>query len=295
MLSAEPGTLVLELESGTLNFELEIMQKLFIVLYFVTAVITGLRAQYVNTDSLVHLPGFEFPHLLSELGSLFYSPESEYYSGEIYISEQNGSFFEQFSLPSAGKVISRFGPRSGRMHSGTDIKMEKGDTVFAVFHGMVSRARSYYGYGNMVVLDHGGTLETSYAHLSSFLVKPGEHVRKGQPIGLAGNTGRATTNHLHFEIRDGNKPVDPELVFDFENGKIRDEVNGVNSLASLNQELKTSGYSVNESVPENYTVRNGDSLWKISRRFKTSLKTLYLLNSLDENSVLQVGMVLKLF
>jgi LysM repeat protein len=294
-LNFKPGTLTQELESGTLNFELGIMQKLFIVLFFVTVVISGLRAQYVNTDSLVHLPGFEFPHLLSELDSLFYSPESEYYSGETYISEQSGSFFEQFWLPSAGKVISRFGPRSGRMHSGTDIKMEKGDTVYAVFHGTVSRARSYYGYGNMVALNHGGTLETSYAHLSSFLVKPGEHVRKGQPVGLAGSTGRATTTHLHFEIRDGNKPFDPELVFDFENGKIRDEVSGVNSLASLNRELKTSGYSVNEAVPENYIVRNGDSLWKISRRFKTSINTLCLLNNLDENSVLQVGTVLKLF
>ncbi|MBW6533989.1 MAG: peptidoglycan DD-metalloendopeptidase family protein [Mariniphaga sp.] len=147
----------------------------------------------------------------------------------------------------------------------------------------------------MVVVDHGNSLETSYAHLSDFLVDVDDFVVKGQPVGLAGSTGRATTNHLHFEIREGNRPFDPELLFDFENGIIRSEVQNAYNLTELHNTLKPSGYSVNEPVPESYIVKNGDSLWKISRKFRTPLKTLYLLNGLSENSVLQTGMVLKIY
>jgi murein DD-endopeptidase MepM/ murein hydrolase activator NlpD len=127
------------------------------------------------------------------------------------------------------------------------------------------------------------------------LVKLNEIVEKGQPVGLAGSTGRATTSHLHFEIREKNKPFDPELVFDFENGTIRNEVSKTNNLSELHKMLKPAGYANNIPVPQHYTVRYGDSLWKIARRFKTTIKSLCQLNNLNEKSVLQIGMVLKLY
>ena len=275
------------------------MRIIFIIPIFVFNLLT-LHAQYINTDSLLILPGFDKPVTISEFDSmLLIAPETELLPGDMFYYEHQASkgkhLPELFTFPCTGKVISRFGPRSGRMHTGTDIKMNKGDTIYAAFHGLVTRARYYYGYGNMVAIDHGNDLQTSYSHLSMILVKLNEIVEKGQPVGLAGSTGRATTSHLHFEIRENNKPFDPELVFDFENGTIRKEASMTSNLTELHKMLKPAGYANNIPVPQHYTVRYGDSLWKISRRYKTTIKSLCRLNNLTENSVLRIGMVLKLY
>jgi len=267
-----------------------IFSFLAVVLFLNTA-----NAQYVNTDSLMILEGNEYPFLLSELDSLeMYSPEilpENFQPGTL----SSGYLLSMFSLPGQGNVISRFGPRSGRMHTGTDIKMNKGDTIYAAFDGLVTRSCYYHGYGNMIVIDHGNKLETYYAHLSAYLIKYGESVIKGQPIGLAGATGRATTSHLHFEIRENQKPYDTELVFDFETGKSRDKVAEMDNLAELQKELKTKGYSVNKPISQKYVVRSGDSLSKISRLNKTSVKSLCMLNNLTETSILQVGQVITVY
>jgi len=253
------------------------------------------NAQYVNTDSLVFIEGSDFPILISELDSLEkYSPDilpENFHLGSV----TSGYLLSMFSLPGSGHVISRFGPRSGRMHTGTDIKMAKGDTIYAAFDGIVTRRKYYYGYGNMVVLNHGYNIETCYAHLSEFIVKDGDSVEMGDPIGLAGATGRATTSHLHFEIRENEKPYDSELVFDFENGKTRDIVAEKENLAELQKELKPKGYAVNKPVSQKYVVRSGDSLSKISKINKTSVKSLCMLNNLRETSVLQIGQVLTVY
>jgi murein DD-endopeptidase MepM/ murein hydrolase activator NlpD len=248
------------------------------------------KAQYINPDSLIVIEGLNIECLISELDSM------EIYSTDFSEETLNsGYLLSMFSIPGAGNVISRFGPRSGRMHTGTDIKMNKGDTIYAAFDGIVTRRKYYHGYGNMVVLDHGNNIETYYAHLSGYLVKNGVSVEMGEPIGLAGATGRATTSHLHFEIREDGKPYDSELVFDFENGKTRSKVAEMVNLAELQQELKPKGYSVNKPVSQKYVVRSGDSLYKISKRTKTTIKSLCMLNSLKETSVLQIGQVLNVY
>jgi murein DD-endopeptidase MepM/ murein hydrolase activator NlpD len=230
------------------------MRKSVVFLHFMLFTVYYLQAQYVNSDSLMIIPGLAEPVTLFAFDSMIYAlPETELSSGQSFFYGQHipsGQLLSQFTLPSNGKVISRFGPRNGRMHTGADIKMNRGDTIYATFYGTVTRAKYYYGYGNMVTIEHGNSLETSYAHLSEFLVKYGETLVKGQPVGLAGSTGRATTNHLHFEIREGNKPFDPELVFDFENGLIRLEVQDAYNLTELHNTLKPSGYSGNEPVPK---------------------------------------------
>jgi murein DD-endopeptidase MepM/ murein hydrolase activator NlpD len=253
------------------------------------------KAQYINSDSLHVLEGYEHAVLLTALDSFeVFSPEilPEYFTPGLITS---GYILSRFSLPARGKVISRFGPRSGRMHTGTDIKMDKGDTIYAAYDGQVTMAKYYHGYGNMVVLDHGNDLETYYSHLTKCLVKPEKWVKMGEPVGLAGSTGRATTTHLHFEVRENQKPYDSELVFDFENGKTREEVAAINNLASLHKELKHNGYSVNQPVSHKYVVRAGDSLYRISRYTKTTIQTLCMLNNLTENSILQIGQVLHLY
>ncbi|HKP87583.1 MAG TPA: M23 family metallopeptidase [Blastocatellia bacterium] len=114
-------------------------------------------------------------------------------------------------VASTATVGSRFGYRSdpftggARFHSGVDIKARWGDTVGASQPGVVEFAGWYHGYGNMIVINHGGGVTTRYAHLSGFAVEVGARVARGQIVGRAGSTGRATSPHLHYELRvDGN-------------------------------------------------------------------------------------------
>lgn len=124
-----------------------------------------------------------------------------------------------FPLPN-GKVISPYGGRR-RYHSGTDIKTCANDTIVAAFDGIVRMAKPYAAYGNVVVLRHYNGLETIYSHNSKNLVKPGMQVKAGQPIALTGRTGRATTEHLHFETRINGKHFNPNVIFDMDKREIR--------------------------------------------------------------------------
>ena len=116
-----------------------------------------------------------------------------------------------FPLP-GGKVISAYGTRGG--HSGTDIKTCAKDTIRAAFDGVVRMSKPYYAYGNIVVIRHASGLETLYSHNFKNLVKAGDVVKAGQAIGLTGRTGRATTEHVHFETRINGQHFNPNLIFD---------------------------------------------------------------------------------
>lgn len=123
-----------------------------------------------------------------------------------------------FPLPGA-KVISSYAGRR-RHHSGVDLKTCANDTIVAAFDGIVRMAKSYAAYGNVVVIRHYNGLETVYSHNSKNLVKVGERVKAGDPVGLTGRTGRATTEHLHFEVRINGQHFNPNKVFDMENHKL---------------------------------------------------------------------------
>lgn len=99
--------------------------------------------------------------------------------------------------------------RRPRFHSGVDIKARWGDPVGASQTGIVQFAGWYHGYGNLIIVAHGGGVTTHYAHLSSFDVEPGTHVARGTIIGRAGSTGRATSPHLHYEVRLDGNPLNP--------------------------------------------------------------------------------------
>lgn len=125
-----------------------------------------------------------------------------------------------FPLP-GGKVISAYGTRGG--HSGTDIKTCAKDTIRAAFDGVVRMSKPYYAYGNIVVIRHTNGLETLYSHNFKNLVKTGDVVKAGQPIGLTGRTGRATTEHVHFETRINGQHFNPNLIFDLKERTLRKE------------------------------------------------------------------------
>jgi murein DD-endopeptidase MepM/ murein hydrolase activator NlpD len=125
-----------------------------------------------------------------------------------------------FPLPGA-KVISPYGQRDGRSHTGVDLKTKAKDKIYAAFDGEVVFSNNFSGYGNRVRIKHANGLETYYAHNSKNLVKQGERVRAGQAIALTGQTGSASTPHLHFETRVDGKPRNPGIYFDLANGSLR--------------------------------------------------------------------------
>ena len=94
-------------------------------------------------------------------------------------------------------------------HPGLDISADKGDPVYATADGKVVNASAAGNYGNLVVLDHGYGLETRYGHLSAFKVKQGQAVKRGDLLGLVGSTGRATSSHLHYEVRANGRILNP--------------------------------------------------------------------------------------
>ena len=125
-----------------------------------------------------------------------------------------------YPLPGA-KVISAYGSRGGRQHSGTDLKTKPNDNILAAFDGEVVFSAPFAGYGNLVRIKHPNGLETYYSHNSKNLVKVGDRVKAGQVIALTGRTGRATTEHLHFETRVNGRYVNSNKFFDHVNHTIR--------------------------------------------------------------------------
>ncbi len=129
-------------------------------------------------------------------------------------SSQSGSVPVQpsgsgFIWPVSGPVTSPFGWRWGRMHEGIDIAVSSGTPVHASASGRVIYAGWMGGYGNLVVIDHGGGIATAYGHNTSIVVGTGSGVSQGQVVAYSGSTGHSTGPHVHFEVRVNGSPVDP--------------------------------------------------------------------------------------
>lgn len=136
-------------------------------------------------------------------------------TGKTYVG---GEF--TWPTPSCHVITSHFSPRrknpvSGvwKRHTGTDIGAAYGTTIVAANSGTVTLAGWNSGYGNCVIIDHGGGKATLYAHMSSLSVSRGQSVQKGQQIGRVGSTGNSTGPHLHFEIMINGVAVDPMQYF----------------------------------------------------------------------------------
>ncbi|OJU53448.1 MAG: hypothetical protein BGN96_09490 [Bacteroidales bacterium 45-6] len=207
-----------------------------------------------------------------------------------------------FRIPTMGYVTSNFGPRWGRMHSGVDLKLNVGDTVYAAFDGKV-RVRSYErgGYGNFLVIRHPNGLETVYGHLSGFIVDVDQNVKSGQPIALGGSTGRSTGPHLHFETRFLGRAIDPTRIVDFENKVCHRDYYIVDTRSfSPNRSggsseilyAKYSSRSHNKYTSgrvRTHRVSNGDTLAEIAQRNGTTVKKLCALNKISKRATLRPG------
>lgn len=189
------------------------------------------------------------------------------------------------AMPVCGDVTSPFGPRRGRMHYGIDLDLDNGDPVVAAFEGMVRISRYNSTFGNVVLVRHSNGLETLYAHLSQRNVEPGDHVEAGDLLGLGGSTGRSTGDHLHFEVRYLDQPIDPQQVFDVQHGELKhrdfDLHAGVFAqIAKAKAEVARKKY---------HSVRRGDTLTSIARRNRTTVALLCKMNRISTRSKLRVG------
>lgn len=139
-------------------------------------------------------------------GSLKYSSSSSQYLG-------SGRFC--WPAPSYTRISSPYGWRNhpifktNKFHSGVDLAAPGGSNILAAETGKVISAGWNGGYGNCLVVDHGGGISTLYAHASKLCVSKGDYVTKGQVIAKVGTTGNSTGNHLHFEVLIGGKTTDP--------------------------------------------------------------------------------------
>lgn len=123
--------------------------------------------------------------------------------------------------PVQGTVTSRFGKRKDPVnkkkgfHTGLDFRGKRGEKIYATADGTVKKAFKNGGYGKYILISHGNGYTTSFAHMQTLLVKKGDRVKRGQLIGLVGNSGRSTGPHLHYEINLNKKPVDPDKFMKF--------------------------------------------------------------------------------
>lgn len=114
------------------------------------------------------------------------------------------------SKPTTGVISSRFGPRWGRSHTGIDIAANTGTPIYSCSKGTVEFTGWYYGYGNLVIVNHGNGIKTYYGHCSKIYVSVGDSVTKDTVIAAMGSTGNSTGPHLHLEIRRNGTVLNPQ-------------------------------------------------------------------------------------
>jgi murein DD-endopeptidase MepM/ murein hydrolase activator NlpD len=207
-----------------------------------------------------------------------------------------------FVMPVKGQILSKFGWRHRRMHTGTDIRLNSGDTVRSAFDGKVRLAKRFSGYGNLVLVRHNNGLETIYAHLKTIKVKVNDTIKAGDLIGLGGRTGRATCNHLHFETRLFGEPFDSNKYIDFNTFALQtDKIyyknkQFENDLAKLKEKPQPANKSLLAAAGADgvarHVIKKGDNLSTIARKYNTTVKRLCAANKITAQKTLRIGQVL---
>lgn len=186
-------------------FTILILQIAFITLAVVTLLLIKIFGEKLFGEIEVsHTKYFEDETRIEEV--------KENYKGVKTIS--NNTVVNAFTIPLYGEITSHFGYRNDPFtqdyvkHYGTDIAADKGTQIVSAASGTVQYVGvDEDGYGNYLKISHSQTVTTLYGHCSEILVKEGDIVEAGQPVAKVGSTGMSTGNHLHFEIRINNEPV----------------------------------------------------------------------------------------
>lgn len=198
-----------------------------------------------------------------------------------------------FRLPHPGAITSGYGMRKVRYHYGTDLRVAVGDSIHVAWDGVVRIVGwDPRGYGRYVVVRHDNGLETVYGHLSAALMDENERVFAGEVIGLGGNTGRSTGPHLHLEIRYLGNAFNPTRLIDFEHGCLRSYPN---DMYVLSQKETWPEYAEIKAMKaaQWHTIKNGESLSTIARKYRTTVKALCRLNKISENTIIRAGRKLR--
>ena len=199
--------------------------------------------------------------------------------------------------------------KRGDFHPGVDLTVEYRTLVKSCFDGVVRMARPYGDYGLTVVVRHYNGLETVYAHLDKVCVKPGQMVNAGDVIGQTGHSGNVKENTLHFETRFMNEHFNPELMIDF------DEEDLLKNTLSLSSEdirvidTEQTGIAPKTPVspttqsrvpasPDNanatyHVVQKGESLYRISQMYQTTIDRILKLNNLENPDKITEGQRLR--
>lgn len=242
-------------------------------------------------------------------------------NGEMYFNLRSMS--REFHYPANGHLLSDYGRRGRGSHSGVDIKAEKGDNIYAAFDGVVRMSSYYGGYGNMVIIRHYNGLETIYGHNTKNLVKVGDKVSSGDVIAYAGKTGRASGFHVHFEVRVKGQIINPNLLINTTSKKLQDkdlyiynrsgkvyasnnstkkkniekepikEVE-VKEVAEKPKVVESKSEKTVAATTEVHTIKSGDTLYKLSKTYGTTIAELCRLNNITEKATLRLGQKIKL-
>lgn len=187
-------------------------------------------------------------------------------------------------------VGSKYGIRDHRLHRGIDVNVIKGEPVIAALPGKVIMSKyNSGGYGHYVLLEHENGIQTLYGHLSERLVKIGETVFPGDVVGLAGNTGKSSAAHLHFEIRYGEINIDPETIIDFPKWELKKNINRISK-----KKITTAHYNMQRKLQKEnfYIVKTGDSQGDVANWFNISIPALCRINNLKQGAPLKAGLKL---
>lgn len=190
----------------------------------------------------------------------------------------------QFHFPGEGRITSSYGWRDGKFHEGIDLDVYHGLPVYAVFPGVIRMARSFGGYGRIIIIRHDNGLETFYAHLGTIKVKAGQRINAGDIIGTSGNSGHSRGTHLHFEVRLKGKSINPEHMISFPENTLKMET----VLLRMNE----SRYFVYYENAVMYKIKRGDYLHKIAQEYGTSVKRIRETNNIPKNGMLRCGQLI---
>jgi murein DD-endopeptidase MepM/ murein hydrolase activator NlpD len=216
-----------------------------------------------------------------------------------------------FCMPIKTFVTSEYGWRWRRMHNGTDIELDIGDSIKCLFDGVV-RISEYNkgGYGNLVVVRHFNGLETYYAHMSVCRVVANQFVRAGELLGYGGSTGNSLGPHLHFETRYLNAPFNSRKFIDYEKNCLKTDTllvcrslfdnAAIPKTTAVTQNVQNNQNNQNQNNNQNvvkpntqknvyYYVKKGDTLSRIASLYHTSVDRLCQLNGISSRSILQIG------
>src|SRR5690625_2072972 len=185
-----------------------------------------------------------------------------------------------FIYPSKVKRVTSHFRKDRKNHHGTDFAQSGYHEIYAAADGKVSNSYRSTSYGECVMIVHninGETWETLYAHMrkGSRRVKVGQTVKQGQVIGVMGNTGRSTGQHLHFELHKGYWNMQKS--------------NAVDPLKYLGKDLTPK-----QPEGDTYTVKKGDTLSAIAKRFGATVDALAKLNNIKNANLIRVGQKLKI-